>query len=299
MKNTSFHNRHVLSTVLVGAALLGVAATTGCTADGTGDQARTAVVSVQPAITPRLQGADNFRDVGGVGAGYRTTDGGHVARGVVYRSNALTLTGADLAAVERLNVTDIVDLRTSAEIAAKPDTAVPGARWENDDVLGSTGDLSTPSFESAADAVAMMDDVYGSMVTSADARKAIAATLTTIAQAKGAVIIHCTAGKDRTGWTSALLLHIAGADRQTIDQNYLLSNQYSRASISASLAGLAAQSGESAAAAYAPLLGVQESFLDASYAAVAEHYGSVDAYLTTGLGLSADTIDRLRTKLTA
>ncbi|MEY9953006.1 protein tyrosine/serine phosphatase [Leifsonia sp. EB34] len=62
---------------------------------------------------------------------------------------------------------------------------------------------------------------------------------------------------------------------------------------------MAEHSGEAAAAAYAPLLGVQRSFLDASYSAVAEHYGSVDAYLTEGLGLSAQTIATLRTKLTA
>ncbi|GAA4145281.1 tyrosine-protein phosphatase [Leifsonia shinshuensis] len=287
----------MFAAALVAAALAGVVATTGCTATGTADP--TPVAHVQPATTPRLEGADNFRDVGGLGEGYRTTDGGHVARGVVYRSNALTLTDADLAALAKLDVTDVIDLRTTPEIEAKPDTEIPGATWVHDDVLGSVASLATPTFETAAEAEALMDGAYESMVTSADARKAIGAALTTIAEAKGAVIVHCTAGKDRTGWTSALLLHIAGADQQTIDQNYLLTNQYSRASISAALKGMTETSGEATAAAYAPLLGVQQSFLDASYTAVGEHYGSVDAYLTEGLGLSKDTIEKLRTKLTA
>ena len=282
-------------TALVAALLAGVVATTGCTATETLDSPP--VAHVQPATTPRLEGADNFRDVGGLGEGYRTADGGHVARGVVYRSNALTLTGADLAALGKLDISDIVDLRTTAEIEAKPDTDIPGATWAHDDVLGSVASLATPTFETAADAEAMMDGAYESMVTSADARKAIGAALTTIANASGAVIVHCTAGKDRTGWTSALLLHVAGADQETIDQNYLLTNQYSRASISAALKGMTEHDGEAAAAAYAPLLGVQQSFLDASYSAVADEYGTVDGYLTTGLGLSKDTLEKLRSKL--
>lgn len=299
MTHVSFHTRNMSSTAaLVGLALAGLLAVTGCSTTAT-EQPAAVAEHVQPAITPRLEGADNFRDLGGIGAGYSTPDGRHIARGVVYRSNALTLTDADLAAVEPLHVTDVIDLRTTAEIEAKPDREVPGATWVHDDVLGSVETMATPTFATAADAEAMMDGAYDSMVTSPAARKAIGAALTTIAGAKGAVIVHCTAGKDRTGWTSALLLHIAGADRETIDQNYLLTNQYSRASISASLAGMTSQHGEAAATAYAPLLGVQQSFLDASYAAVAEHFGSVDAYLTTGLGLSTETMETLRTKLTA
>lgn len=282
---------------LVAVALAGVVATTGCTATGTAGSAP--VAHVQPATTPRLDGADNFRDVGGLGEGYPTTDGGHVARGVVYRSNALALTGADLEALGRLGISDVIDLRTTAEIEAKPDSEIPGATWVHDDVLGSVASLATPTFETAQEAETMMDGAYTSMVTSADARKAIGAALTTIANAKGAVIVHCTAGKDRTGWTSALLLHIAGADQGTIDQNYLLTNQYSRASISAALKGMAEHSGAAAAAAYAPLLGVQQSFLDASYSAVTDEYGTVDGYLTEGLGLSKDTLEKLKTKLAA
>lgn len=283
---------------LVGLSLAGLLAVTGCSTTAIERPAAVAE-HAQPAITPRMEGADNFRDLGGIGAGYSTPAGGHIARGVVYRSNALTLTHADLAAIEPLQVTDIIDLRTIAEIEAKPDREVPGATWVHDDVLGSVETMATPTFATAAEAEAMMGGAYDSMVTSPAARTAIGTALTTIAGAKGAVIVHCTAGKDRTGWTSALLLHIAGADRETIDQNYLLTNQYSRASISAALAGITAQNGEAAAAAYAPLLGVQQSFLDTSYAAVAEHYGSVDAYLTTGLGLSAETVETLRRKLTA
>ncbi|MEY9953007.1 hypothetical protein ABIA36_002467 [Leifsonia sp. EB34] len=192
MANASFHTRHLFSSIVAAAALAGAVATTGCTAAGTAAGDSTPVAHVQPATTPRLEGADNFRDLGGLGEGYPTTDGGHVARGVVYRSNALALTGADLAALAKLDVSDVIDLRTTAEIEAKPDTEIPGATWVHDDVLGSVASLSAPTFTTAAEAEALMDGAYEAMVTSPDARKAIGAALTTIADAKGAVIVHCT-----------------------------------------------------------------------------------------------------------
>jgi protein-tyrosine phosphatase len=297
MRNTTFRTRPIRHFITTAAVAAGVVALTGCTTAAPA-ATPTTVASAQPPITPRLTGADNFRDLGGIGPGYDTAGGGHVARGVVYRSNALTLTPVDLASLASLHITEVIDLRTNAEIAAKPDTPIPGAEWIHEDVLGSTGTTTTPSFATAQEARSMMDRAYTSMITSPEARKAIAGTLTTIADAKGAVVIHCTAGKDRTGWTSALLLRIAGADQDTIDQNYLLSNQYSRASISASLAGITASLGAAAAAAYAPLLGVEQSFLDASYAEAKEKYGSVDGYLTRGLGLSSATIAKLKARLT-
>lgn len=310
MRNTEFHTR--LSTRLIATAtvtLLGSGALVGCTAaaGGAGDASTSpsaaassaATIAGQPAITPRLEGADNFRDLGGIGAGYPTADGGHVARGVVYRSNALTLTEGDLDRLAGLGISEVIDLRTPEEIAAKPDSTIPGASWRNENVLGSLGAATTPAFATAEEADAMMDGAYRTMVTDAAARSALAETLTRIADARGAVIVHCTAGKDRTGWVSALLLHIAGVDARTVDQNYLLTNQYSRAGTLAALTGIRETSGDAAAAAYAPLLGVQLSFLDAAREAAVTNYGSLDAYLSEGLGLSATTLTALRSKLAA
>lgn len=129
----------------------------------------------------------------------------------------------------------------------------------NENALGTS---ASPAFATPEEAEQMMAGAYESMVTDACARKAIAETLTRIAGADGAVVVHCTAGKDRTGWVSALLLHVAGVDDVYIDQNYLLTIQCSRASIQSTLAGIRAKGAD--AAAYAPLLGVEQSFLDTS-----------------------------------
>ncbi len=270
----------------------------GLTLAGCATQSATPTASADVvAMTPRLSSADNFRELGGLGAGYPTVDGHHLTRGVVFRSNALSLTPADAAIVSDLSVTEIIDLRTPAEIQAKPDTTIAGAKWINYNVIGETA-VVAPQLSTAAESTAMMTDIYRQFVASATSRKEIAATLTAIAKNTGATIIHCTAGKDRTGWTSALLLHIAGASPELINQDYLLSNQYSRSSNNATLAGVTAKGGPGAAAPYAPLLGVQQKYLDASYDQVKSDYGTVENYLTHGLGLSQATLTSLKNKLT-
>lgn len=76
--------------------------------------------------TPRLSGIDNFRDIAGLTTAYTTAHNGVMRAGVFYRSNALTPTGNDLAALEDLQVTTVVDLRSPAEITAQADTLPHG-----------------------------------------------------------------------------------------------------------------------------------------------------------------------------
>ncbi|MEJ3403330.1 tyrosine-protein phosphatase [Rathayibacter sp. YIM 133350] len=280
----------------VGTAIALSVALTGCSSTPA-TTASTPAAAPLPA-TPRLASADNFRDIGGIGAGYVTSDGKHVKRGVVYRSNALTLKPADVATVQSLGVTEILDLRTPGEIAAKPDAEITGAEWVNENVIGAS-DAGMPTFKTPQEATAMMATTYRNFVSDETARKAIAATLTEIADSKGADIVHCTAGKDRTGWVSAVLLSVAGVPQKTITNDYLLTNQYSRSSINATLAGLKAQGGDAAAAVYAPLLGVDASYLDATFDQLKSDYGTMDSYLTKGLGLSKKTIAKLKDRLVA
>ncbi|MFD4470061.1 tyrosine-protein phosphatase, partial [Rhodococcus sp. NPDC058505] len=118
-----------------------------------------------------------------------------------------------------------------------------------------------------------------------------------MATTEGGQVFHCTAGKDRTGWTAMLLQHIAGVDDATIMRDYLLTNEYNEEWVTETRAYLVATQGEAAAALLEPLFGVEESYLQAGLDELAATYGSVDAYLTEGLGLSTSTIDTLRGKL--
>lgn len=246
--------------------------------------------------TPRLARIDNFRDIAGTTHAYSTAHDGTMRSGVFYRSNALTPSAADLATLNGLGIKAIYDLRTPDEIAATPDTLIEGARYRNIDIIGnntSGADITRVSFTSAADAIAMMQETNRAFVNDAGMRGQFTTLFNELAAGDGAALFHCTAGKDRTGWTAAVLLSIAGVDSATIMENYLATNDYTAARVAATLAHLP----PSMAAIYAPLLAVDASYLQAGLDQVTAQYGSMDNYLKEGLGLSQETIYVLRAKM--
>ena len=246
--------------------------------------------------TPRLKGIDNFRDIAGITTAYSTAHDGTMRAGVFYRSNALTPTASDLATLNGLGIKTVYDLRTPSEIAATPDTMVSGATYQNIDIIGATtsgANITTVSFKSAADATAMMQETNRAFVSDAGMRGQLGVLFNELAGVDGAALFHCTAGKDRTGWTAAVLQSIAGVDNATIMSNYLATNDYTADRVAKTLAMMP----PSMAAIYAPLLGVEASYLQAGLDQVTAQYGSMDNYLKQGLGLSQETIYVLRGKM--
>jgi protein-tyrosine phosphatase len=231
----------------------------------------------------------NLRDIGG----YRTTDGQWVRMGVVYRSQALALSPADLTVINSLGITADYDLRTTEEIAASPDVVPAGASYTNLNVMA---DISlAPTLTSPASAEQYMEEIEQDFVTNPTAQAGFGTLLTDIADSKGTVLYHCTAGKDRTGWATAVLLTLLGVPRATVVQDYLLSNTYYFDSPAVQAELNAMPAAESAV--YAPLLEVQASYLQAGFAQVTASYGSMYGYAVHGLGLSPETIAKLRHKL--
>jgi protein-tyrosine phosphatase len=231
----------------------------------------------------------NLRDIGG----YRTTDGQWVRMGVVYRSQALALSPADLTVINNLGITADYDLRTTEEIAASPDVVPAGASYTNLNVMA---DISlAPTLTSPASAEQYMEEIEQDFVTNPTAQAGFGTLLTDIANSKGAVLYHCTAGKDRTGWATAVLLTLLGVPQATVVQDYLLSNTYYFDSPAVQAELKAMPAAESAV--YAPLLEVQASYLQAGFAQVTASYGSMYRYAVHGLGLSPQTIAKLRHKL--
>ncbi|WP_416311507.1 tyrosine-protein phosphatase [Pseudomonas sp. W03] len=244
--------------------------------------------------TPRLVGADNFRDVAGTTQADVTANGGVMRSGVFYRSNALTLKGNDKAILEGLGIGEIFDLRTPGEIAQAPDVLPAGARYQNINIIG--GEQVNPPLTSPEAAREWMRDLNRDFVTDAGQRARYHDLFMELASAEDPVIFHCTSGKDRTGWTAAMLQSIAGVDSATIMQDYLATNSYSAGSISATLAKLSSRA-PALASVYAPLLGVEESYLQAGLDQITQDYGTVDNYLKEGLGLDQETIYVLRGKM--
>jgi len=238
----------------------------------------------------RLASVDNFRDV--AGPGYPTQDGGVVRRGVFYRSNQLRLSEEDTRALVGIGLRCVVDLRARVEIDRHPDPEVEGAEWHHFDVMGIPMD-EIASLRDSDGAVAVMHRVYRSFVEVPSSREAFGALFRHLA-AGGPQLFHCTAGKDRTGWVAALLLHVAGVDDDTIARDYLLTNERTSRSRARVEQSLAHHLGEDAVNLFQPTLLADLDYLRTGYAAVAEHYGDRATYLCEGLGLDDDTVERLR-----
>ncbi|CAE6802590.1 tyrosine-protein phosphatase [Paraburkholderia haematera] len=248
--------------------------------------------------TPRLASVSNFRDVAGAAAGYPTVDGKQMRRGAFYRANALTLSAADVAALNKLGIASVYDLRTPGEIARAADILPTGATSQALDVLG-ISDFVAPTFDTAGAAVAFMQSQARAYVTGAAQRVGYGELLTRLANGTGVQLFHSNAGKDRAGWVAALLLSIANVPLDVITQDYLLSNVYLAQSIQAQTATLRAQDGDAVATVESPLLNVQEGYLQAGFDQVQASYGTMASYLTQGLGLSQATIDALHDRLVA
>jgi protein-tyrosine phosphatase len=237
-----------------------------------------------------LASAPNFRDAGG----YRTADGAWVKMGVVYRSGDISkLSAADLAELHRLGIHTVFDLRTDAEIKAAPDKVPAGAKDIQENILGAAG---TSGFAPTTPAAATQEMIEAEqvMVEGSSAKAGYHNVFTGIADSKDlAVVYHCTAGKDRTGWASAVLLTALGVPQATVEADYLASNTYNAAFNAAELASLPA----AYRAIYQPLLAVTPAYLASGFNTVKSQYGSFADYLDKGLGLNARTLAELRANL--
>ncbi|MEU9116148.1 tyrosine-protein phosphatase [Streptomyces sp. NPDC048483] len=236
-----------------------------------------------------LEGAANFRDAGG----HRTADGRWMKMGVLYRTNDLhALADADLAKLQRLGIRTDFDLRTPSERAETPDRVPAGARYVAADVLG--GDIQSELPATAEASGQMMVESYQRLVSKPSAIEACR-SLFRHANDPGshALAYHCQGGKDRTGWATAALLTALGVDRDTVMRDYLATNNYLAASNAATLAKQTPE----IAARLKPILDARAEYLNASFDEVKARFGTFDAYLRDGLGLSEQDLEQLREAL--
>ncbi|WP_052460901.1 tyrosine-protein phosphatase [Microbacterium gorillae] len=255
-------------------------------------------------MTLQLDSIDNFRDVAGDPP--YTAGATRLRPGVVWRSSALTLDDADQAALEALEPALVIDLRSAAEIAQAPDVDVRGAVTARVDIIGEAEDsrLLDASRAGGLGAVGLAEEhdvgllMYRTFVTDPGAARAFGRAARMIADAPGPVVMHCTAGKDRTGWLAAVVQTVAGVSDEDVMRDYLLSNERLARVIARLREQIEAAVGPEKAAAFAGLLGVAPRFLDAARAAVAEQYGDMRGYLRDGGGLSDADIDRLVARIT-
>jgi protein-tyrosine phosphatase len=145
---------------------------------------------------------------------------------------------------------------------------------------------------------ATMMALYRWFVTSPVARETFGTALRLVATPDALPLLyHCTAGKDRTGWLSAIILSALGVDRATIEADYLRTNDFNAAGNAYVLSVLANRIDDTSV--LVPLLEARLAYLEAAFAQAEEAYGGMDGYLRDGLGFSDQARATLRATLLA
>jgi protein-tyrosine phosphatase len=263
-------------------------------------------------VTAALPAIPNFRDIGGLG-----TSNGPIRTGVVYRSAQLFALSPEVQqSLLDLGVSDVFDLRTAEESAHRPDTLPAPIKLHVDDVLADrphsgAAEIATlvnehehqaPTDRINAEvgngrAHALMIETYLHFVTLPSAHAGYRRLLTGIAEAPGASVLHCTAGKDRSGWAVAVLQHLAGAQWTDIVDDYLASNAPMRIAYGPMLEQFAARGGD--ADGLAQMMLVNPDYLQAAVDEVTRTFGGIEPYVARGLGVTDADVERLRSRLLA
>ncbi|MFF7453031.1 tyrosine-protein phosphatase [Kitasatospora sp. NPDC008115] len=268
--------------------------------------------AIQTARSLGLLGAVNARDLGG----YRTAEGLVLRAGVVLRSDGLNrLTDEDLGRLTGLGLRRIVDLRSPDEVReAGPDRIADGMSLHQLPVFAADFDIYATLREALADrdpdkqrtllgagrADAMMTGLYRWFVTDRIARERFAAVLRLLADPGGApLLFHCSAGKDRTGWTAAVLLTALGVDRETVVTDYLLTNERSAVVVEAVLEGFRTGGLMLEPELLLPVLRAERRYLEAAFEEVEAGWPDFGAFWADGLGLDEAVLAGLRANLLA
>jgi protein-tyrosine phosphatase len=249
-----------------------------------------------------LEGAVNVRDLGGLPTG----DGRETVGGRLLRSDNLQeLSPSDVARLVRdIGVTTVVDLRSSAELASEgpaPLDAVPGVRHAHHPVIPEIG-LAT---DAAAEALLIRtkqdksrfpgDPTCGHYLGYLEDRPdQVVGALRSIARDQGAALVHCAAGKDRTGVVVALALTAAGVRPEAVIADYAATAERTEALLNRLRRShtYARDIDSLPAQAHQPRPETMAAFLEQMDA----RYGGVTRWLTDH-GLSAEELDLLRAKL--
>jgi len=245
-----------------------------------------------------LEGVHNFRDFGG----YPTRMGAVVKRGVLWRSAQQgEASPADLEVIQGLGIRSVIDLRGPSERQAKPcrrhaDFSAEVLTYPHETAGLALHAEAANGTLNAEGARLAMGRLYQGIAYRENLVAMLRCYFSVLLRAEGPSLIHCVAGKDRTGFAVALVQHALGVEPAEIMEDYLLTNH------AASLEARVASHGAQLQAKYPRidqatlrvLLGVEPDYLEAAFAAIKGRHGSIETYLIEMIGIDPERTAALR-----
>jgi protein-tyrosine phosphatase len=254
-----------------------------------------------------LDGAVNVRDIGG----YRCSYGLEVTRGRLFRGDSLSqLTDLDTERLDQLGLRTVIDFRTPGEVLLGGTDRLPyGIEFASFPVSG--GDLGAV-YELIAGgdhdrqhrvlgdghAAELMVEINRGFVTDVRQREAFGGALRLLCSpGRLPLLYHCTSGKDRTAWMTAIVLTALGVPRELVLRDYLLSNDLHRTGYQKLRFDLVKTGIVRDAELLRPVLEQSATYLGAAFEEVDRRYGSFGRFLTAGLEVGESMLSELRRAL--
>ncbi len=252
-----------------------------------------------------LQGVNNTRDLGGL----ETADGRKIKSHRLIRSGELAkLTKSDIGVLKNeYNLKKVVDLRTDMEVSHKPDPKIEGVEFEHipfvdTATVGITREKNI--FATAIDKIKSMDmsageymeSMYRALIINENSLKNITRFFEVVLENEdGAILFHCSAGKDRVGAACMVILSILGVPKETIVRDYLATQKFGQ-KYNKKYETLAKWMSKSQKVSeYAKVfLSTNKDFIYAMYDEIEKRYGTVEKYAEACLGLDEEKREKLR-----
>jgi protein tyrosine/serine phosphatase len=244
-----------------------------------------------------LGGIHNFRDYGG----YRTLSGAVIPRRRLFRSGHLSYaTKSDIDRLSAIELDLIVDLRSDVERRTDPSLVGPvagGILAFIPDAHGETPHLSSTflGLSTRQEAINGMKEIYSSLPFNPAYQLSFGLYLNSVAECQSASLVHCFAGKDRTGLTVALFHQLMGVSENDIYQDYMLTNAAGDNRMNDGIAALRAKYDlDLSDEVLEEVMLVRPEYLATAFAQMSSRFGSIEDYIVNGLGVSPDNIRQLR-----
>lgn len=239
----------------------------------------------------------NLQDLGGI----KNKDGQQIKWGTLFRSGKLSdYTKKDEPLAKALHLKTICDFRQANDVKEEPDN------WFEIDKINQVSiPIGDPNFTIDAFFEEISQDGFVPQKMMQNANKEFAMDYqeeykkffqVLLNQDNYPMLYHCSAGKDRTGFATALLLSVLDVDRKTIIDSYLLTNYYFHDFIEENLQKVATYKGVDESI-MRPLMGVEKSYIETAFKTIEDNYGTVENYLCKVLNVCDVEVEKLKKML--